>query len=264
MYTLRLALLGLAALVAIFLGWSWLYPPAPKDGVQRHVTPQEVAAQRSAIQRAIAGAPDYAGFFERFRTGYGPEYEGFLARAAERAAASGAPADADALMIEAARALRQSHGVLAARADGPALDRFFEARRAMLDALAAKDQALCVDFLYGGGGGGGFAAFSRGHRALLAAMANAGLDAVSDGEAKRVAREAPNDDDFRTLENALRAQGVSNAAIGALLDGKAPNPPLEDGEMCQAGLIFLQTLAALPDGPRQRIYSFAVALMAHS
>ena len=130
-------------------------------------------------------------------------------------------------MIAAARDLRSSHGILAAKADGPALDHYFEAKRAMLDALAAKNQALCVDFLYGGGNGD-FVSFSRDHRGLLAAMANAGLDAISDGQGRRVDREAPNNADFRTLENALRAQGVSNAAIGALLDGKPPNPPLDD------------------------------------
>jgi len=267
MNTLRLALLSLAALVAIFLGWTYLRQPAtsPDAGLQRErrTSPQEVAAMRRAIERSVAGATDYAGFFERLKTAFPTEYEGFVTRAAERAAVAGETPNADALMIEAARELRSSHGVLAAKAEGPALDHFFEAKRAMLDALAAKDQALCVDFLYGGGNGD-FAAFSRDHRGLFAAMANAGLDAINDGQAKRVERDAPNDEDFHTLENALRAQGVSNAAIGALLDGKAPNPPLDDSEMCQAGQIFLQTLAALPEAARRRIYGFAVELMAHS
>ncbi|MGO9674073.1 MAG: hypothetical protein ACLPSF_07900 [Methylocella sp.] len=267
MNTLRLALLSLAALVAIFLGWTYLHQPsnAPDAAstLARRTSPQEVAAMRRTIERGIAGATDYVGFFERLKTAFPAEYEGFLTRAAERAAAPGETPSADALMIEAARGLRSSHGILAAKADGPALDHYFEAKRAMLDALAAKDQVLCVDFLYGGGNGD-FAAFSRDHRGLLAAMANAGLDAINDGQAKRVERDAPNDADFHTLENALRAQGVSNAAIGALLDGKAPNPPLDDGEMCQAGQIFLQTLAALPDAARRRIYGFAVELMAHS
>jgi hypothetical protein len=265
MNTLRLALLSLAALVAIFLGWTYLHQPAALTaGSQRgRTSPQEVAAMRRAIERNVAGATDYAGFFERLKAAFPAEYEAFVTRAAERAAVAGETPSADALMIEAARELRSSHGGLAAKAEGPALDHFFEAKRAMLDALAAKDQALCVDFLYGGGNGD-FAAFSRDHRSLLADMANAGLDAINDGQAKRVERDAPNDEDFHTLENALRAQGVSNAAIGALLDGKAPNPPLEDGEMCQAGQIFLQTLAALPEAARRRIYGFAVELMAHS
>lgn len=267
MHTLRLALLGLAALVAIFLGWTYLHQPANAPDAaaarQRRTSPQEVAAMRRAIERSVAETTDYAGFLERVKTAFPAEYEGFLTRAAEHAAIAGDAPSADALMIAAARDLRSSHGVLAAKAEGPALDHYFEAKRAMLDALAAKNQALCVDFLYGGGNGD-FASFSRDHRGLLAAMANAGLDAISDGQTRRVEREAPNDADFHSLENALRAQGVSNAAIGALLDGKAPNPPLDDSEMCQAGQIFLQTLAALPDAARWRIYGFAVELMAHS
>ncbi len=266
MHTLRLALLGLAALVAMFLGWAyWREPARAPDPEFRggRAGPQDIAAMRRVIERGVADATDYAGFFDRLKTAFPVEYEGFLTRAAERAAAAGETPGADALMIEAAKDLRGSHGVLAAKADGPALDRFFAAKRAMLDALAAKNQTLCVDFLYGGGNGD-FESFSRDHRGLLAAMATAGLDAISDGETRRIAREAPNDEDFHTLENALRAQGVSNAAIGALLDGKAPNPPLDDSEMCQAGQTFFQTLAALPEPARMRIYGFAVALMAHS
>ena len=267
MHKLRLALLSLAALVAIYLGWTYLHQPAngldAGSARERRSSPQEVAAMRRAIERSVADAMDYARFFDRVKTAFPAEYEGFLTRAAERAAVAGATPSTDALMIEAARDLRRSHGILAAWADGPALDHYFEAKRAMLDALAAKNPALCVDFL-AGGGNGDFASFSHDHRGLLAAMANAGLDAINDGQARRVERNAPNDADFRTLENALRAQGVSNAAIGALLDGKAPNPPLDDAEMCQAGQIFLQTLAALPEAARRRIYGFAVELMAHS
>jgi hypothetical protein len=263
-----MALLALAALVAIFLGWTYTRAPRGPDGAPsrvepRRATPQEVAAMRRAIERNVAGAPDYAGFFDRLRTAFPADYEGFAARAADRAAAIGETPSADALLIEAARTVRQSHGILAAEADGPALDRFFQARRAVIEELSRSNATLCIDFLYGGGAGD-FASFSRDHRGLFAAMANAGLDAIADGQVKRTEREPPNDADFRTLENALRAQGVSNAAIAALLDGKLPNPPLEDGELCDAGRVYLQTLAALPDAARLRIYGFAVKLMAHS
>lgn len=227
MATLRLALMSLAAIVAIFLGWTVLRGPARGPYISAdtgRASPQEIAAMRRAVERSIAETPDYSGFFARLRTAFPVDYESFVAQAAERAAAAGETPGPDALMIEAARGLRKTHGVLAARADGPALDRLFEAKRAVLDALAGKSDALCVDFLYGGGSDD-FAAFSRDHRGLFAAMANAGLDAINDGQLKQMGREAPNDEDFRTLENALRAQTVSNAAIGALLDGKAPNPP---------------------------------------
>ncbi len=269
MNRLRLALLGLAALVATFLGWTFLRAPGGAPGAasarieERRATPVEIAAMRQAVERGVADASDYAGFFDRFRTAFPADYNGFITRTAERAAAAGKTPGSDALLIEAARTLRRSHGILAARADGPALDRFFQAKRAVLEALAGRNEALCVDFLYGGGTGD-FAAFSRDHRDVFATMANAGLDAINDGQVKRMEREAPRDEDFRTLENALRAQGVSNAAIGALLDGKAPVPPLDDSEMCDAGRIYLRTLAALPDAARLRIYGFAVELMAHS
>ena len=267
MNKLRLALLSLAAFVAIILGWASLRGPAPAPDLgartnERRASHQEVAAMRRAIERTIAGAPDYAGFFGQLKAAFPAEYEGFLARSAERSAEAGETANADALIIEAARGLRRSNGILAAEADGPALDHYFDARLAVLQALAEKDRTLCVDFLYGGGGD--FTAFSRDHRGLVAALTVAGLDAVNDGQAKRMKRDAPTDADFRTLENALRAQGLSNGAIEALLDGKALNPPLDDDEMCQAGKTYLQTIAALPDAARRRIYSFAVQLMARS
>ena len=262
MRSLRLALMGLAAVVGIVLIATYLRG-SDTQGEARRASPQEVAAMRRAIERSMAEEPDYAAFFERLKSAYPAEYESFVSKASHRAATAGGAAPVDGLMIEAARDLRRTHGLSAARADGPALDRLFDARRAVLDALASSDRALCVDFLYGGGSGD-FSAFSRAHRVLFAAMANAGLDAIDEGRIKQMERAAPHDDDFRTLENALRAQGVSNAAIGALLDGKAPNPPLADAEMCQAGQTYLRTLAALPDPARRRIYGLSIALMAHS
>lgn len=262
MHLLRLALLGLAAVVAIILGWA-AWREGPGHVANRQASAQEIAAQRRAIERVLARTPDYAGFFDRLKAAFPTEYEAFLAREAERSAAAGETASADALLIDAARSLRRSHGVLAARADGPALDHYFDARFAVLQALARRDRALCVDFLYGGGRAD-FVDFSREHRGLLAALVSAGLDAISDGKERRDRREPPTEQDFRTLENALRAQGLSNGAIAALLDGKMLNPPLEDGELCEAGEIYLKTLAALPEAARRRIYGFAVELMARS
>src|SRR5271166_1525069 len=174
MNKLRLALLSLAAFVAIILGWASLRNPAPAPDLgartnERRASHQEVAAMRRAIERTIAGAPDYAGFFGQLKAAFPGEYEGFLARSAERSAEAGETANADALIIEAARGLRRSHGILAAEAGGPALDHYFDARLAVLQALAEKDRTLCVDFLYGGGGGD-FTAFSRDHRSLVAAL----------------------------------------------------------------------------------------------
>lgn len=179
MNTLRFALLGLATLVVIFLGWTFLHQTSQSPGLasaasgERRTSSQEVAAMQRTIERSLASAKDYTGFFERLKATFPAEYDGFITRVAERAADAGETANADALMIEAARDLRRSHGILAAKADGAVLDNFFGAKRAMLDALAAKNLTLCVDFLYGGGNGD-FSAFSHDHRGLLAAMANAG------------------------------------------------------------------------------------------
>ncbi|WP_395666993.1 hypothetical protein [Methylocella sp.] len=261
MRLLRLALLGLAALVAaaFALGlWS-----EGQRGPKRAATPQEVAARRRAIERTVAAPSDYSDFFARLHSGFPVEYDAFLARAAQQAATRGRDDDLDVLAIEAARGLRRSHGVLAARADGPTLDRYFAARAAMLHELSTADPAACVDFLYGGGRMDP-AAFSRTRRALVAALVLSGLEAVQDGGQRDETRGRPTEDDFRSLENALRAQGVSNAAIAALLDGRMTEPPIADAELCEAGDVYLRTLAALPEPARRRIYGFAVELMARS
>ena len=46
--------------------------------------------------------------------------------------------------------------------------------------------------------------------------------------------------------------------------GKASDPPIADAKMCRAGQIYLETLAAMPEPIRLRIYGFAVELMARS
>jgi hypothetical protein len=269
MNRLRLALFSLGALVALFLGWNilreanWL-PKTTSSGIrERQASPQQIASARRAIEDRIAGAPEYAAFFSRLKSAFPGEYEAFLTRAALRSAAAGEFGSADALMIEAAHALRLSHGVLAAKAGGPALDHFFEVELAMLQALAGKDQHLCVAFLYGGADGD-FRRFSSEHRDLSAAMVVAGLDAIHDGQTRRVEREAPSLADFQLLDDALREKGLSSAEIGALLDGKAADPPIEDARMCQSGEIYLKTLAALPEATRMRIYGLALELMARS
>jgi hypothetical protein len=270
---LRLVLLGLAAFVALLLSWTFLQqanrsakPPAEIATAQSSATqasPAEIAAARRGIEEKLAAATEYAGFFDRLKTLFPTEYESFLAHSSARAAAAGGKETADFLMIEAARALRLSHGVLAAKADRPALDHVFDMELAMLQALARDDQRLCVDFLYGGANGD-FLKFSAENRTLFAAMASAGVDAINDGQIKRVQRPAPTAKDFQTLEQSLRAKGLDTAEIEALLDGKATDPSLDDRKMCRAGKIYLETLSALPEPARMRIYGFALELMARS
>jgi hypothetical protein len=62
----------------------------------------------------------------------------------------------------------------------------------------------------------------------------------------------------------LRERGLETPEIEALLDGKVGNPPIADTKLCQAGLAYLDTLAAMPESARLRIYGFTVELMARS
>jgi hypothetical protein len=102
------------------------------------------------------------------------------------------------------------------------------------------------------------------NRDLVAAMAIAGIDAIHDGEIKRIERPAPTGRDFDALEKALRAKGLDTPEIEALLDGKAGDPPIGDAKKCLAGQVYLESLAAMPESTRLRIYSLAVELMARS
>ncbi|MDQ6704304.1 MAG: hypothetical protein M3Z96_15080 [Pseudomonadota bacterium] len=276
MNILRLVLLGLAALAGIIAGAALLQkairpetPSAPLIATastrpgEPWIPPYEIAAARRAFKEKLKTAPEYAAFFERLKSVFPSEYESFVADFAKRFAASGEIASADLLIAEAARSLRLSRGILAAKAGRPALEHIFELHFAMLRALAAKDPRLCVHFLYGGESPG-FFEFSAQNRGLVAAMAIAGIDAIHDGEIKQVERPAPAETDFDALEKALRAKGLATPEIEALLDGKASDPPIGDAKLCRAGQVYLETLAAMPEESRLRIYGLAVELMARS
>jgi hypothetical protein len=269
MHILRIALLGLAAIVAIILGLTFLRKASQPETIPsahlagKQATPEAIAAARPRVEAKLAATPEYSDFFDRLKAGFPAEYEDFLAKASRRSAVTGETGNPDLLMIEAARALRSSHGILAAKAERPALDHVFEMQLAMLRVLAEKDQRLCVNFLFGGGSGD-FLKFSAENRTLAAAVAKAGIDAINDGQNKRIVREPPTQKDFQMLEDQLRAKGLGKAEIEALLDAKTTDPSLDDVRMCRAGAIYLETLAALPEPTRMRIYSFAVQLMARS
>jgi hypothetical protein len=272
---LRLVLLGLAGLAGIVTGAALLQKAirpetsapliatASTRPCEPGTSPYEIDAARRAFTEKLKTAPEYAAFFDRLKTVFPSEYESFLAAFAQRSAASGEIASADLLIAEAARSLRLSRGILAAKAGRHALEHIFELHFAMLRALAAKDPRLCVNFLYGDESPG-FFEFSAQNRGLVAAMAIAGIDAIHDGEIKRIERSAPTGTDFDALEKALRAKGLDTPEIEALLDGKAGDPPIGDAKMCRAGQVYLETLAAMPESTRLRIYGLAVELMARS
>ena len=276
MNILRRVLLGLAALAGIIAGASLLQKAIrPETSSQPlsatasirpgepGLSPYQIAAAQHGLEEKLKTAPEYAAFFERLKHTFPLDYETFLAAFSKRLATTSEVGSTDLLMADALRSLRQSRGVLASKAGNPALERLFELQSSILHALAAKDPHLCVDYL-NGAESSGFFEFSAQNRGLVAAMGIAGIDAIHDGEVKRVEREAPTDSDFEALEKALREKGLETPEIEALLDGKVGNPPIADTKLCQAGLAYLDTLAAMPESARLRIYGFTVELMARS
>ena len=275
MNILRLVLLGLAVLAGIVGGTALLRraihpeiafapaaPASPRPG-DPGASPRQIAAARRAFEEKLKTAPEYAAFFDRLKNNFPVEYELFLAAVSKRLASNGKIESADFLMAEAIRSLRLSRGALAAKAGNPALEHIFESQSSIVHALGAKDPHLCVDFL-NGAESTGFFEFSAQNRGLVAAMGIAGADAIHDGEMKKIDRPAPAETDFDALEAALRAKGLGTPEIEALLDGTPGNPPISDADMCRAGQVYLETLAAMPEPSRLRIYGFAVELMARS
>ncbi|HET6374455.1 MAG TPA: hypothetical protein VFF88_00250 [Methylocella sp.] len=272
----RLAALGLAALALAGAGTAvWqkafrhepLWDSAPTSAAPAQSGPGARALGREAMERALAGklesAPEYAAFFERVKTVFPSDYETFLASLSERAAGEGDIGSADFVMAEAMRALRLSRGALAAKAGKEALEHFFDVQLAMLQALGAEDPNLCVNFLYGSGSTE-LLAFSAANRSLVTAQALAAADAISDGQLKKMEREPPTEEDFDFLEKVLRAKGLDKTEIEALLDGRIQSPAAAAERMCRAGQIYLETIAAMPEDSRLRIYSLALELMARS
>jgi hypothetical protein len=246
---LRLALLSLAAAIAVIFGASLLFEA---DRSVRDNPPQmvqnpnasrdnELVAARAKIEAHIAAdAPDYMRFFKHLKEMLPAEYDTILTGFAQQQLEGADMSNVDSLLSDAVRALRLSNG-----------------------ALAAKSPKLCVDFLYGGASPA-FFDFSSKNRALVADMAIAGLDAINNGRRNRIERPPPSDADFTLLEDSLKAKQLSGVEISAILDGKAPPTPIPDSRMCQVGEIYLDSLAALPEPARFRIYGLAVELMARS
>jgi len=229
-------------------------PPAP---VEAPATPQQ------RLEKLIASAPDYARFFARLREAF-PAVHASSMDAFKQQLAGGAPEESiDFYVSEAVRYLRQARGVAAAKAETAPLEKVFDIQLRVLRAIAKEDPHMCVTFLYGGTNLD-FTRFAATRRPLVAEMALAGLEAIASGQSKKVERPAPSEADFKALESALAAQGLDRVEIDALLDGKMPDPPLEDARMCAAGQTYLETLQGLPEAVRLRIYGLAVELMARS
>ena len=272
MKSLRLVVLIVAAALAFGAGAvlviTALGPSVPPESPVVVATPApklpdaERVAARAAIARKIAETPEITRFFDRLKLTLPGDFDTTL-DALARKQTDGQPDRPDLWLSDGVKALRQARGALAAKADGTQLGRMFDLQLTVLKALAARDPRLCVDFLYGGASEA-FYTFSSSNRPMVTDMAIAGLDAILDGQAKRIERGAPTDADFQMLEKALAAKGLTQPEIESLLDGKTADPPIDDARMCKAGQTYLEVLKSMPDAVRLRIYALAVELMARS
>jgi hypothetical protein len=268
MKALRFVLLGLAVALIAGLGWR-LGHIAPQRGEPAEVAAKapppkpDATAAREIVLSRMADASDYVPFYDRLRTEFPSEYAGVVSQASQAVSRTGHPPNPERLLTDALRDLRQSRGVLVAKAAALPLSEVFAAQGDMLDTLAARNPSLCADFLYGGTGPG-FMAFSATHRALLERIAMATLNAIADGRAKPVERDGPTSADFDRLTAALKARSLSDDQIATLLDGKTFDPPLSDDKICEAGRTYLHVLSEMPDDLRQRIYGLSAQLLARS
>jgi hypothetical protein len=232
-------------------------PPPPAES-QPSAPPDTQAI--AALEEKLQQASDYQAFFDKLRSLYPAEYNAaLLSGAGQNLAAQ--DNSADRFLAEAVRQLRLKRGLLGAKAGTEALDHLFDLHLAIMQKLAPSDPALCVDFL-NGAPADTFVAFTAANRALMAEASLAGLQAIDDGGQKKIDREAPTQQDFDALETALSAKGLDKPAIALLLDGKAPNPPLSDAQMCKNGMTYLETLESLPEPLRARLYALALEVTA--
>lgn len=268
MNALRLVFLLLAVGVLGLIGWRSIggrIPAGPdRERKVAVVAPNlPVAPTRPSPPTAdgddrLADVPEFGSFYGRLRSSFPADYARLLKRL-------GRDRDvwADAVIWDALRDLQQSQGVLAAQAGGASLDRFFDARAAMLDGLAPLNAHQCADFLYGVTDAS-IGDFTASHRGLVATLADRTLDAIADGRAHHLDRVSPNPGDLDALSSGLAAAHLSPAEIGLLIDGTTPDPPPSDARLCEIGRAYLDVLRGLPPDARQRIYGLAAELLARS
>lgn len=230
--------------------------PAPPPAVLPLVLPASAPAALSTPRDPIGEIPEFASFYGRMKQDFPHDYDSLVTRI---------PADpsGDAAIWDALRGLQQSQGILAAQADDAALDRFFDARSAMLEGLAPLNARQCVDFLYGVTDGS-IADFTAAHHGLVATLADRMIDAIADGRSRHVDRAMPTSGDLDTLSTGLASRGLSPEEIGLLIDGTTPDPPLSDARTCAIGRTYLEVLHGLPAEARERIYGLAAELLARS
>lgn len=218
---------------------------------------------RALVENRLRAAPDHASYFRRLKDAFPSEYAVLIDGLTAPALAKKTLPDPDAALIASIRRLRQTHGVLAARAGLAALEKIPRAQNAIMQALQDGDPHLCADFFYGGSADG-FVAFANRNPHLVTDLARANLEAVVEGAGSTVAAPEPSDDDVTALEAALAAHGLSPTEIALLLDDKTPDPPIDDARLCRAGVAYLETLLSLPVGSRWSLLARSAALAARS
>ncbi|MEF3367912.1 hypothetical protein V3H18_15365 [Methylocystis sp. 9N] len=255
-----------AALVAVFVGVGLLavaFNPGRGLADFGGGAPGDKGAARQQIEALIAATPEYARYFARLRETLTPDYESAIDDFATRLAATKEEQSVDYYLSETVRRLRLARGALAAKAEPEPMARVFEKQLEVLQAVAQEDKRMCVAFLYGANNLD-FQKFAASRRGIVSDMALAGLEAIVSGQTKRIARGAPSEADFSLLERALAQRGLGKIEIDALLDGKTPDPPLDDARMCGAGRTYFEVLKTLPEPARTKVYGLALELMARS
>ena len=272
---LRLLLLLIAFALAGALGWRLVRGQSPlqtgpelaskhyERAIEPPPTPEAVAARGAEIDARVSSAPEYAGFADRVARAYPAEWSAVLDEAARRSLAARRIESPDFYVSAALRALRRDRGVMASKAGPEALAHVFDAQEKIIGGLAGADKRLCVDFMLGETSPA-FLDYMTRNRALMAEMANASLDAMIDGDARKIDRAPPSDADFDAIEAALANHGLGAPEIHALLDGRLPEPAIPDQSLCDAGLVYFDVLRGLPDDVRERVYALAVRTMGRS
>jgi hypothetical protein len=265
----RILALLTAAVIAISIGVGLIVMGSGSEkrdsGFAALLGPRKIdkGVARNEIETLIAATPEYQNYFARLRETFTSDYEAAIEDFAARRAETSEERSVDYYLSETVRRIRQSRGALAAKASPEAMAQVFSRQLEVLQAVAQSDKRLCVGFLYGATNLD-FQNFAATQRPLVATMALASLEAMVDGQAKQLERERPNEADFKILETALVDRGLGQVEIDALLDGKMPNPPLEDAKMCAAGQSYFEVLRILPEPARARIHALALELMAKS
>ena len=275
MIVLRYLLLGLGLCVLATLGWRLTHGASGRDvvagapkitreaSVSTASDTSQVSEARRVVVNRMKDVPQFATFYDALATAYPRLYDGIVDANARRLAEAGVLGSAETLFWDALRTLQQAQGIMAARAGPEVLTSFFDARLALLDALAPVDPKLCADFLYGTTDAS-IDTFSAQHRDLVASLAVKELAAVEAGHARSGDAAKPTSADIDLVASGMASRRLTPDEIAVLIDGKSADPPIPDARLCEMGRVYLSVLGALPPDVRQRVYGFAAELLVRS